>query len=93
MHVRVACAQVLRDSFVADASATCMIAHVAPANRSCDYTLNSLRYAERLKAYARDERTQEILKHAYLGVKRQGWQELVAREMSGQESMHHNMSG
>ena len=26
-----------------------MIAHVAPANRSCDYSLNSLRYAERLR--------------------------------------------
>ena len=29
-----------------------MIAHVAPANRSCDYSLNSLRYAERLRAAA-----------------------------------------
>ena len=41
--------QVLRDSFVAASGATCMIAHVAPANRSCDYSLNSLRYAERLR--------------------------------------------
>ena len=29
-----------------------MIAHVAPTNRSCDYSCNSLRYAERLKATA-----------------------------------------
>jgi hypothetical protein len=43
---------VLRDSFTADASSTAMIAHVAPANRSCDYSINSLRYAERLRATA-----------------------------------------
>ena len=29
-----------------------MIAHVAPANRSCEQSLNSLRYAERLRATA-----------------------------------------
>lgn len=42
--------QILRDSFTASSSHTVMIAHVAPANRSCDYSLNSLRYADRLKA-------------------------------------------
>ena len=41
--------QILRDSFTARDSHTVMITHVAPANRSCDYSLNSLRYAERLK--------------------------------------------
>ena len=43
---------VLRDSFTADASSTVMIAHVAPPNRACEYSLNALRYAERLRATA-----------------------------------------
>lgn len=42
--------QVLRESFTSASSTTVMIAHVAPANRSCEYSLNSLRYAERLKS-------------------------------------------
>ena len=42
--------QVLRDSFLADASTTVMIAHVAPANCTSESALNTLRYAERLKA-------------------------------------------
>ena len=44
--------QVLRDSFLADASTTVMIAHVAPANCTSESALNTLRYAERLKAVA-----------------------------------------
>ena len=44
--------QVLRDSFLADASTTVMIAHVAPANCTSESALNTLRYAERLKAAA-----------------------------------------
>ena len=42
--------QILRDSFTHGASATTMISHVSPANRFCEYSLNSLRYAERLRA-------------------------------------------
>ena len=41
---------VLRDSLTADASSTVMITHVGPANRACELSLNSLRYAERLRA-------------------------------------------
>ena len=44
--------QVLRESFAAPSSRTVVIAHVAPSSKSCDYSLNSLRYAARLKAAA-----------------------------------------
>ena len=44
--------QVLRDSFLADASTTVMIAHVAPANCTSESALNTLRYAALNKAVA-----------------------------------------
>ncbi|KAI8336597.1 P-loop containing nucleoside triphosphate hydrolase protein [Chlamydoabsidia padenii] len=40
--------QVLRDSFVGD-SRTCMIATVSPNNSNSEHTLNTLRYADRVK--------------------------------------------
>ena len=43
---------ILRDSFTAEASFTSMIAHVSPASRAYDYSINTLRYAERLKTAA-----------------------------------------
>ncbi|CAO3587768.1 unnamed protein product [Absidia cylindrospora] len=40
--------QVLRDSFVGD-SRTCMIATISPNNSNSEHTLNTLRYADRVK--------------------------------------------
>ncbi|XP_059201017.1 kinesin-like protein KIF2C isoform X1 [Centropristis striata] len=41
--------KVLRDSFVGEKSRTCMIAMVSPGMTSCEYTMNTLRYADRVK--------------------------------------------
>uniref|UniRef100_A0A672I4N3 Kinesin-like protein n=1 Tax=Salarias fasciatus TaxID=181472 RepID=A0A672I4N3_SALFA len=44
--------QVLRDSFIGENSRTCMIATISPGMASCENTLNTLRYANRLKELA-----------------------------------------
>ena len=44
--------QVLRDSFVGAQARTVMIANVSPNSASCEHTLNTLRYADRVKGAA-----------------------------------------
>ncbi|CAH0592772.1 unnamed protein product [Chrysodeixis includens] len=46
--------QVLRDSFIGDKSRTCMIAMISPAMSSCEHSLNTLRYADRVKELGTD---------------------------------------
>uniref|UniRef100_A0A8C2HU85 Kinesin-like protein n=1 Tax=Cyprinus carpio TaxID=7962 RepID=A0A8C2HU85_CYPCA len=46
--------QVLRDSFIGENSRTCMIATISPGMASCENTLNTLRYANRVKELSID---------------------------------------
>eukprot|EP00659_Diplonema_papillatum_P019220 gene19220-29599_t len=46
--------EVLRDSFAGN-SRTAMIANVAPGTLSCEHTLNTLRYADRVKSLSREK--------------------------------------
>ncbi|XP_062577670.1 uncharacterized protein LOC134239507 [Saccostrea cucullata] len=44
---------ILKDSFVGN-SRTCMIANISPTQSSCEHTLNTLRYADRVKELRRE---------------------------------------
>lgn len=47
--------QVLKDSFDNANSRTCMIAMVSPGLMSCEHSLNTLRYADRVKELKKDK--------------------------------------
>ncbi|PSN54074.1 Kinesin-like protein Klp10A, partial [Blattella germanica] len=47
--------QVLRDSFIGEKSRTCMIAMISPGMSSCEHSLNTLRYADRVKELAAND--------------------------------------
>ena len=55
--------QVLKDSFVGDLTRTCMIACVSPAHSNCEHTLNTLRYADRVKEHQTNPDT--VAEHAH----------------------------
>lgn len=55
--------QVLRDSFIGEKSRTCMIALVSPGCSSCEHSLNTLRYADRVKELAAT--SGELLPHKH----------------------------
>ncbi|KAK0181604.1 hypothetical protein PV327_003875 [Microctonus hyperodae] len=50
--------QVLRDSFIGENSKTCMIAMISPGMSSCEHSLNTLRYADRVKELAATDPTE-----------------------------------
>ena len=47
--------KVLRDSFIGDNSRVCMIAMISPGNSDVEHTLNTLRYADRVKELGTDD--------------------------------------
>jgi kinesin family protein 2/24 len=48
---------VLRDSFMGENARTVMIANISPSSNSCEHTLNTLRYADRVKEMKKDGST------------------------------------
>ncbi|XP_063740977.1 kinesin-like protein KIF2C isoform X2 [Eleginops maclovinus] len=53
--------KVLRDSFIGVKSRTCMIAMVSPGMTSCEYTMNTLRYADRVKELKGNSKANEAV--------------------------------
>ncbi|KAG8077295.1 hypothetical protein GUJ93_ZPchr0007g4618 [Zizania palustris] len=55
--------EVLRDSFIGD-SRTVMISCISPSSGSCEHTLNTLRYADRVKSLSKGNNTKKYLPSA-----------------------------
>lgn len=56
--------QVLRDSFIGENSKTCMIAMISPGMSSCEHSLNTLRYADRVKELAAKDPSDGTSEHS-----------------------------
>jgi kinesin family protein 2/24 len=52
---------VLKDSFIGN-SKTTMIANVSPANSCCEHSLNTLRYADRVKELKGGDKAKPVSK-------------------------------
>ena len=55
--------KVLRDSFIGEKARTCMIAMIGPSMASCEHTLNTLRYADRVKELCVGESEEQVVDH------------------------------
>ncbi|CAM4590971.1 unnamed protein product [Leuciscus chuanchicus] len=64
--------QVLRDSFIGENSRTCMIAMISPGMGSCEYTLNTLRYANRVKELNGMSKGASVENGAHLEISEEG---------------------
>ena len=53
--------KVLRDSFIGEKARTCMIAMIGPSMASCEHTLNTLRYADRVKELCVGESEEQVV--------------------------------
>ncbi|VDN05365.1 unnamed protein product [Thelazia callipaeda] len=63
---------VLRDSFIGSKAKTCMIAMISPGMSCCEHTLNTLRYADRVKELGADESSNAPLEDEHLMLKNIG---------------------
>ncbi|KAF9425282.1 Kinesin-like protein kif24 [Entomortierella beljakovae] len=80
--------QVLKDSFVGN-SRTCMVATISPNNSNSEHTLNTLRYADRVKELKNDSAIKGGVQEQDLGSSRDEYMDDV--EGYGEEEMTENI--